>query len=81
MSLRDTKAELPARHARRSAEEGHTVLVLRLDVPRTTAEGTPIGGMAEHIEAVEREGWRLHSLVASDVGSMAAVFRRSHHQA
>ncbi len=80
-TFRDTKAELSAKHARQAAEEGRTVMVLRLDVPRTTVEGAPISGMAEQIEAVEREGWRLHSLAATDAGSMAAVFRRSHHQA
>jgi hypothetical protein len=78
--FKDAKAKVAGDHARRSAEEGHAVLVFLINVPRTTPEGTPVSGVAEQIESVEAEGWRLQSLSAKDAGSMIALFRRAAEQ-
>jgi hypothetical protein len=75
--LKDSRAKTAAHHANRAAAEGHTVLVFLINVPRNAIEGQPISGVAEQIEAVEAEGWRLASLNAKDAGSMVALFRRS----
>jgi hypothetical protein len=78
--LTDAKAQQAAKHATRAATEGRTVFVLLVNVPKLAAEGQPVSGVAEQVEAVEAAGWRLHSLSARDAGSMVALFRRSHHQ-
>lgn len=73
--FKQAKAELAGQHAARAAAEGRTVLVFKIDLPRTAVEGTPISGVAEQIEAVEAQGWRLERL-----GSLGdhgiALFRR-----
>jgi hypothetical protein len=75
MVFKQGKANVAGQHARRAASEGHTVLVFRVDMPRNSIEGHPISGIAEQIEAVEAEGWRLDRL-----GSLGdhgiALFRR-----
>jgi hypothetical protein len=75
--IKDMKADTAAKHARRAAEEGRTVLVFLVDVPRAAGEGKPVSGVAEQIEAVEAQGWQLQSLGARDAGSMIALFRRA----
>ena len=74
--MKDAKAELAAKHAKRAAEEGHKVLVFLINVPSSAVQGTPVSGVAEQIEAVEDQGWALASLSAKDAKSMLALFRR-----
>lgn len=57
--FKEGKAELAAKHASRALQEGHRVLVFRIDIPRNTIEGTPVSGVAEQIEAIEGQGWVL----------------------
>jgi hypothetical protein len=72
----DVKATTAGKHAVRARDEGRTVLVFRVNMPRNTTEGTPISGIAEQIEAVEAEGWRLDRLGDLD-GKGVALFRRA----
>jgi hypothetical protein len=74
--LKEARAEVAAKHAKRAAEEGRRVLVFLINVPTGSAEGTPVSGVAEQIEAVEDQGWQLASLGAFSAKSMIALFRR-----
>lgn len=75
--IKEAKANVAGNHAARARDEGRQVLVFLVDVPRSASQGSPISGVAEQIEAVEAEGWRLDHLAAKDAGSMVALFRRS----
>jgi hypothetical protein len=74
--LKEARAKVAAQHAARAREEGRTVLVFLVNVPLGTAEGTPVSGVAEQIEAVEAQGWYLASLNGFNAKSMVALFRR-----
>ena len=74
--LKEGRAKVAAQHAERAREEGRSVLVFLLNVPMGTAEGTPISGVAEQIEAIEAQGWFLASLDGFNAKSMVALFRR-----
>lgn len=75
--LKEGRAKVAAQHAARSRDEGHKALVFLVNVPAGTAEGTPVSGVAEQIEAVEAEGWYLASLNGFNAKSMIALFRRA----
>lgn len=75
--IKQAKANIAGQHAARARDEGRTVLVFRVDMPRNSIEGTPISGIAEQIEAVEREGWQLDRLGSlGDHGVALFRFRR-----
>lgn len=77
--IKQTKANVATHHAQRAYDEGHTTLVIRMDVPRSTIEGHPISGLAEQIEAVEAVGWELKWLSFLSDGKGIATYRRKSH--
>ena len=77
--MKQAKATMAGQHAARARDEGHIVLMFRVDMPRNSIEGTPVSGIAEQIEAVEAQGWRLDRLGSlGDHG--VALFRRERMQ-
>lgn len=72
--LKEAKATIAAKHATRALEEGRSVLLFNMDVPRNKVEGTPVSGVAEQIEAIEAVGWYLDRMSFSDGGYF--LFRR-----
>jgi hypothetical protein len=73
--LKDARSSVAAKHAARALEEGRTVLLFNMNIPRTKVEGTPVSGVAEQIEAIESVGWRLDKMSFSDSGYF--LFRRA----
>lgn len=73
--IKQAKANVATQHAQRAREEGHSTLVIRMDVPRNTIEGHPISGLAEQIEAVEACGWELKWLSFLSDGKGIATYR------
>ena len=80
--IKETKAATAASHARRSAGEGHTVLLYRFDVPWSSGGFSgPISGAAEVVEAIEKSGWQLDQFsfdrAQSSHGAVLLLFRRA----
>jgi hypothetical protein len=78
---KDAKAATAGQHAARSAEEGHSVLVYRQNVPFSSAGWSgPVSAAAEVIEAIEDNGWSLATLAYDEQqtrnGAMLLLFRR-----
>jgi hypothetical protein len=79
--LKQVKSELVADHARRAAEEGRKVFVLRVN-PGTFDSGFtgPVNAFAEQIEAVEGAGWTLATASFTGDDKKASgyfIFRRA----
>ena len=68
--LKDAKAEAAAKHAARALEEGHRVLLMRIDVKSTS-------GDAEMIEAVEDVGFTLDKMTGYGQTGVLLLFRRA----
>lgn len=80
--IKEAKANNMAGDAKRAAEEGRTVFVaqFRGAVSHSPSLSRPIGGVAEMIEAVEAEGWRVDQFTAfpyKDNMTVAVMFRRA----
>jgi hypothetical protein len=80
--VKETKAATASSHAARSAQEGHSVLLYRFDVPSTSSGFSgPVSGAAEVIEAIERQGWQLDHFAfdhaQSKNGAVVLLFRRA----
>ena len=76
MRVKEAKADVLGRHAARAVTEGRSVFVANLNMSMFQVDvNGPIGGWAEMIEAVEREGWTLQSLSMIDSKSGVALFR------
>jgi hypothetical protein len=54
-------ADLADQHSRRAAEEGHGVFVWAAG-QNVDLDSHPVKGMAEQIEAIEKNGWRLEHM-------------------
>jgi hypothetical protein len=83
--VKEAKASTAASHAQRAAQEGRTVLAYRYDVPATSGGFSgPIGGAAEVIESIERQGWDLRDMAydrtQSKNGAVLLLFRRPQAQ-
>jgi hypothetical protein len=72
--LKEARASMAAKHAQRAIEEGHKVFVFNMNMPTGKAEGTPVSGVAEQIEAIETVGWRLDMMTVGASGYF--LFRR-----
>lgn len=72
--LKNAIAHVAAKHAARALEEGRSVLLYQMNMPRVSGEGTPVSGCAEQIEAIEGVGWRLESMAFGGAGYF--LFRR-----
>ena len=80
--IKESKAATASSHAARSAQEGHSVLLYRFDVPSSSSGFSgPISGAAEVIEAIERQGWHLDHFgfdrAQSKNGAVLLLFRRA----
>lgn len=79
--VKDAKAEVLAKEARRAYEEGRTAFAPRLNAPATGHGMTgSVSGWAEMIEAIEAAGWAMYfwSVAVDDKGRAEAypLFRR-----
>lgn len=76
--VKEAKADVLGQHAARAITEGRTVFVANLNMGMFQVDvNGPIGGWAEMIEAVERQGWFLQSLSMIDSKSGVALFRKA----
>ena len=58
--VREVKANVAKDHATRALREGRSVLLYRQNVPATASSlSGPVAGVAEVVEAIEAQGWRL----------------------
>jgi hypothetical protein len=56
-----------AKRAREARDAGNSVLVYKFIEANTNSKATaPMTGMAEQIQAVESEGWRLEQMAAAE---------------
>lgn len=72
-------------NAKRAYEEGHTVFIaqFRGAFGHSPSLSRPIAGVAEMIEAVENQGWRLEQFTSvpyKDNMTVVGLFRRSNRQ-
>lgn len=78
--MKDAKAQMVSKEAARALGEGRSVFVARLEggALSRNVSGT-VSGVAEMIESIEAEGWRLEHLssAGSDNSHMLAMFRAS----
>ena len=82
--IKDSKANSMASDAKRAYNEGHTVFVaqFRGAVSHSPSLSRPIAGIAEMIESVEKQGWRLEhftSVPYKDNMTVVGLFRRADH--
>jgi hypothetical protein len=80
--IKDTKAISAADHAARAAREGRVVFLYRQNIGATNSGYSgPVSGMAEVIEAIERQGWALDQMAfdehQSRNGAILLLFRRA----
>ncbi|MFI6495024.1 hypothetical protein [Streptomyces sp. NPDC050564] len=83
--INKAKGTEAAKRAREAREAGNSVLVYKFIEANTNSKATaPMTGMAEQIQAVEGEGWRLDQMSAAEgkalTGervSLVCLFRRA----
>ncbi|MCM1941759.1 hypothetical protein NC239_26530 [Streptomyces sp. G3] len=65
--INDAKANVAAAEARKARERGQVVLVYKFIEANTNSKSTaPMTGMADQIQAVEQQGWRLEQMAAAE---------------
>ncbi|MBW8701873.1 hypothetical protein MBT84_19895 [Streptomyces sp. MBT84] len=65
--INDAKANVAADAARKARAAGQSVLVYKFIEANTSSKSTaPMTGMAEQIQAVEQQGWRLDHMAAAE---------------
>lgn len=65
--INNAKADEATKRARQARENGDAVLVYKFIEANTNSKATaPMTGMADQIQAVEREGWMLSNMAASE---------------
>ncbi|MFD4569368.1 hypothetical protein ACFWOX_34025 [Streptomyces sp. NPDC058467] len=65
--INDSKANEAGKRARQARDNGDAVLVYKFIEANTNSKATaPMTGMADQIQAVEREGWMLSNMAASE---------------
>lgn len=65
--INDTKATMAGTEARKARERGQALLVYKFIEANTNSKSTaPMSGVAEQIEAVEQQGWRLDKMAAAE---------------
>jgi len=79
--IKQVKGDSMANDARRAVAEGHSVFVaqFRGAVSHSPSLSRPIQGIAEMIEAVEGEGWRVDQFTSvpyKDNMTVTCLFRR-----
>jgi hypothetical protein len=82
--MNQAKGSEAGKRAREAREAGNTVLIYKFIEAITNSKATaPMTGMAEQIQAVEAEGWRLDQMAAAEgkalTGervSLVCLFRR-----
>lgn len=80
--FKDAKSDSMASHAKRAAAEGRKVFVaqFRGAVSHSPKLSRPVADVAEMIEAVEEEGWRVDQFTAVPYDNnmtITILFRRS----
>ena len=83
--IKDSKSNSMASDAKRSYDEGHTVFIaqFRGALGHSPSLSRPIAGVAEMIEAVEKQGWQLEQFTSvpyKDNMTVVGLFRRAHPQ-
>jgi hypothetical protein len=76
--MKDAKAQMVSKEAARAFTEGRSVFVARLEGGALSRNVSgSVSGVAEMIESIEAEGWRLEHLssAGSDNSHMLAMFR------
>lgn len=79
--VRQARADSMTARAREAAAEGHTVFLVQLrgSVSHSPSLSRPISGVAEQIEAIEGEGWRLDKFTSvpwKNNMTVVCLFRR-----
>ncbi|WHX19815.1 hypothetical protein QFW82_23590 [Streptomyces malaysiensis subsp. malaysiensis] len=65
--INNAKGDGASRHAREAIQAGNSVLVYKFIEANTNSRATaPMTGMAEQIQAIEAEGWRLDKMAAAE---------------
>lgn len=65
--INDAKAQSAGHEARKARERGQHVLVYKFIEANTNSKATaPMSGMADQIQAVEQQGWRLDQMAAAE---------------
>lgn len=65
--INDTKANMAGTEARKARERGQAVLVYKFIEANAGSKTTaPMNGMADQIQAVEEQGWRLDQMAAAE---------------
>ncbi|MEV6546415.1 hypothetical protein [Streptomyces sp. NPDC051665] len=65
--INDAKAQTAAAEARKAREKGQGVLVYKFIEANVNSKSTaPMTGIADQIESVEQQGWRLDTLTAAE---------------
>lgn len=65
--INQAKGDQAGKHAREAKAAGNTVLVYKFIEANTNSRATaPMTGMAEQIQAIEAEGWRLDQMAAGE---------------
>ncbi|MFI9569317.1 hypothetical protein [Streptomyces rishiriensis] len=65
--INNAEASIATDAARKARATGQSILVYKFIEANTASKSTaPIQGMAEQIQAVEAEGWRLDQMAAAE---------------
>lgn len=65
--INETKGNMAGAEAKKARERGQTVLVYKFIEANSNSRSTaPMTGMAEQIQAVEQQGWRLDQMAAAE---------------
>ena len=65
--INDAKANMASTEAKKARERGQSVLVYKFIEANTNSKSTaPMSGMADQIQAVEQQGWRLDHMAAAE---------------
>ncbi|MEW2424851.1 hypothetical protein ACIQPS_08985 [Streptomyces sp. NPDC091290] len=69
--INDAKAQTAGSEARKARERGQKVLVYKFIEANLNSKATaPMSGMADQIQAVEDQGWRLDQMAAAEGKAM-----------
>lgn len=70
--INDAKAQMAGSEARKARERGQAVLVYKFIEANMNSKSTaPMTGVADQIEAVEQQGWRLDHMAAAEGKAMS----------